>query len=122
MKHLQEYLVKESAKEITVMPDQEGPIDEINLSVDDKDISKDTIKKLEKYFPSPDLEVHLYNDTNWDDTLEELISKYTKDEVEEIKDPNSTSISVYKYNGNYFAWTEDDHGTQAIILSCDLKL
>lgn len=118
MKDIKKFIL-ESIKEITVMPNQEGPIDEINLSVDDKDISKDTVKKLEKYFPD---DVHLYNDTNWDDTLEELISKYTKDEVEEIKDPNSTSISVYKYNSNYFAWSEDDHGTQAIILSCDLKL
>ena len=45
MKDIKKFIL-ESIKEITVMPNQEGPIDEINLSVDDKDISKDTVKKL----------------------------------------------------------------------------
>ncbi len=121
MKDIKKFIL-ESAKEITVMPSQEGYIDEIDLSVDDYDISKNTIKKLEKYFPI-DTPVHIYNDYDWDKTLDHLWDECTDDKkVDEIEDNNSTIFVIYKYNDNYIATVQDEYNTQAIIISGEFKL
>lgn len=123
MKDIKKFIL-ESTEDITVMPSQEGYIDEINLSVDDNDISKNTIKKLEKYFPT-DIPVHLYNDNDWDKTLNHLWDECTDDKkVDEIEDDNSTIFGIYKYkyNDNYIATLEDEFNTQAIIISGEFKL
>ena len=95
-------------------------VNDINLSVGDDEASSSTYKKLKKYFKgklifSPD-----YDWTKEESNLRDKLNSLKPEK--EWSDKNSTSFSIFKYNGHYICWTEDDMMTQCLIYDATLKI
>ncbi len=95
-------------------------INDVNLSVGHDEASTSTYKKLKKYFKG---KLIFSPDSDWSDEENNLTHKLNSLEpVKEWTDKNSTSFSIFKYNGHYVCWSEDDMMTQCLIYEPTLKL